>query len=64
MAHQELLTPEDTAKFLGLRPHTLATWRCTGRYDLPFIKMGRAIRYRRADVEAWLAANQRLGMKQ
>jgi excisionase family DNA binding protein len=63
MANQELLTPEDTANFLGIRTHTLATWRCTGRYGLPFIKIGRAIRYRRADVEAWLAANQSAGVK-
>ena len=35
---------------------TLAVWRCTGRFNLPFVKVGRAVRYRREDVEAFIAS--------
>ena len=47
-----LLTGEVSA-LLNIRPQTLAIWWCKRRYDLPFIKVGRLIRYRAADVEQW-----------
>jgi len=50
-----LLNEEETARYLGLRPQTLATWRSSRRYALPYIRVGRAIRYRREDVEKFLA---------
>jgi len=51
---QPLLTQEETAAYLGVKSQTLATWRCTGRYPLRFIRVGKAIRYRAADVEKFL----------
>ncbi len=51
-----LLTPEQTAEKLTVRTDTLAVWRCTGRYKLPFLKVGRNVRYRLSDVNAWLEA--------
>jgi len=50
----QLMTPHEAADLLGIEVQTLATWRCTGRYELPFVRVGRAIRYRRADVLAWI----------
>ncbi|HNF92695.1 MAG TPA: helix-turn-helix domain-containing protein [Accumulibacter sp.] len=47
------------ARFLDNSPGTLSVWRSTGRYNLPFIKIGRNVRYRRADLEAWLAKRTR-----
>ena len=41
---------------LGLSPHTLCVWRLDGRYNLPYLKMGRKIKYRRSDLLAWLAS--------
>ncbi|MCY1406271.1 Helix-turn-helix domain protein [compost metagenome] len=58
---ETLLTPEQAALVLGLSVKTLATWRSTGRYALPFIRCGGRIRYRRADLAAWLADRQRIG---
>ncbi len=49
-----LLTELETAEALSCRPATLAAWRCTGRTDLPFVKVGRLVRYREADVLAFL----------
>ena len=52
----KLLTRREAADFLGLRAQTLATWAMTGKYNLPTIKVGRSVRYRRSDLERWLAA--------
>ena len=46
-----LLTPQDVADRLGVSTTTLATWRCTKRYPLTYVKVGRLVRYRLADVE-------------
>ncbi len=53
-AHEPLLNEDEAAQILTVEPQTLADWRSTGRYNLPFIRMGRLIRYRRADLDAWL----------
>ncbi len=50
----KLLTENETAAFLGAAPDTLAVWRCTRRYSLPYIKIGRLVRYRESDVIAFL----------
>ena len=51
----ELLTDEQTAELIGgITTQTLSVWRCTGRYNLPFVKVGRLVRYKRADVEQWI----------
>ncbi|SEI03638.1 helix-turn-helix domain-containing protein [Pseudomonas asplenii] len=50
----DLLTPEQVADVLGLSPRTLAAWRSSRRNDLPWIKVGARIRYRRGDVISWL----------
>ncbi len=51
-----------TAEVLGVKSATLCNWRCTGRYGLPFIKVGRLVRYRVADLAAWIA-KRRTGME-
>lgn len=52
----ELLSREQAAEYLGVAAQTLAVWACTGRHNLPFVKAGRVIRYRRRDLDAWLEA--------
>lgn len=49
-----LLDETDAAGLLGVKPSTLTTWRSTRRYSLPYVRVGRLIRYRRADLDAWL----------
>lgn len=46
----ELLTPSEAAHQLGVSAQTLANWRSTKRYELPFVRLGRAIRYKAADI--------------
>jgi len=51
---ERLLTAPELAALLGLQVQSLARWRCT-REGPPYLKVGRAVRYRQADVDAWLA---------
>lgn len=52
-----LLTREQAAKYLGLSLSTLKSWAVHNRYNLPFIKLGRHVRYRLTDLEEFLADN-------
>ena len=56
---RELVDEQEAARILDTTPGTLSVWRSTGRYNLPFIKVGRNVRYRRADLEAWLEERTR-----
>ncbi len=49
-----LLTRAEAASYLGLKEQTLAAWATAGRYDLPFCKCGRLVRYRKSDIDAFL----------
>lgn len=43
----------DTAAYLNVEPRTCRLWRTTR--GLPFIRISsKAVRYRKADVDAWL----------
>jgi excisionase family DNA binding protein len=50
----ELLTRKEAAAYLGLAEQTLAIWKSSSRYDLPVIKVGRLVKYRRSDLDAFL----------
>jgi excisionase family DNA binding protein len=52
--HLDLLTEDEAAALLRVEPQTLRLWRATGRYGLPFVKVGRCVRYRRCDLEKWI----------
>lgn len=50
----DLVDAATAAKALGVTPGTLNVWRCTGRYPLPFVKVGRSVRYRVRDLERFI----------
>lgn len=50
---EPLLNEQTTAEFLGVTLASLRKWRWEKRGPA-FIKLGRLIRYRKADLEAWL----------
>ena len=56
MPNPELLTREEAAAYLGVKSRTLAVWATTHRYNLPFIKVGSRVRYRRSDLDAWVSS--------
>lgn len=57
----DLMTPEHAARALGVSIRTLAAWRSGGRNTLPYVKVGRLVRYRAADIAGWLHANVHCG---
>ncbi len=57
--HDVILTEVQAAELLGnISPKTLQAWRVSGRGPV-FIKVGRLVRYRMADLENFLHQNRR-----
>ncbi len=54
-----LLNEFETANRLGLSVKTLRRWRWAGQ-GIPFIKLGRSVRYDPAEIEAFIAAGRRV----
>jgi len=54
---KRLLSPAEAAELLGVKENTLAVWRTTGRYPLKYVKVGRSVKYRLADVEKFIERN-------
>ena len=50
----DLLTRGQAARILGVKPNTLAVWACNRRYDLPYVKVGSLVKYRRRDLLAFV----------
>lgn len=51
----QLLSRNAAAAALGVKPQTLASWATSGRYSLPFVKIGSRAMYRLADIENFIA---------
>jgi excisionase family DNA binding protein len=51
---RELVSRKEAADILNVQPQTLAKWGSTQRYDLPYIKVGKAVRYRRTDLQKFM----------
>ncbi len=54
----QLLTRKQAAKRLGIKDNTLAVWSCYKRYNLPCYKIGRCVKYKLSDIEAFISKNQ------
>lgn len=52
--HNKLLSAGKTADILGLKESTLAQQRWRGCKDLPWVKLGKSIRYKLSDIEAYI----------
>ncbi len=52
-----LISRKKAAELLGLKPETLATWASTKRYSIPFVKVGRCVRYRLSDLAKFVETN-------
>lgn len=49
-----LFTPTEAAEYLDVAERTLSVWRCTGRYNIQFLKVGRKVRYRKSALDGFL----------
>ena len=52
----DLLDDKAAAALLDVSPGTLSVWRSTGRYNLPYLKVGRLVKYRISDLAEFLAS--------
>jgi predicted DNA-binding transcriptional regulator AlpA len=53
--NNKVLNDVETSKYIGMSTSWLRMARCTGNPDAPpFIKIGRSVRYRLNDLDAWL----------
>jgi excisionase family DNA binding protein len=55
----EYMSTQAAAVYMGLKPQTLSAWRCSGRYCLPFLKVGRKVLYKKIDVDNWMRSRTR-----
>lgn len=51
---RSLLTPSEVAEMLGIKVETLQIWRCTQRYNIPYVKIGGRVRYKLNDVQHFI----------
>ena len=54
-----LVNETGAASILGLSVKTLRRWRWAGKPDLPFHKIGSAVRYDLADLTSFIEAGRR-----
>jgi excisionase family DNA binding protein len=56
--HQVIETPylnsTEAAAYIRITPGVLANWRCTRRHEIPYVKVGSKVLYRRADLEKFM----------
>lgn len=50
-ADDKLLTRKEAAEYLGVKESTLAAW-ASRRTTVPFVKLGRLVRYRKSSLDA------------
>lgn len=55
----ELLSRREAAAYLGVKQQTLAVWLCTRRYEIPIVKIGRLVKYKKADLDAFIQNQSR-----
>lgn len=53
-----LLTREQAAEYLGIATSTLANWACTKKFNLPYFRVGRSVRYRKSDLDAFVQSGE------
>lgn len=59
----ELLTRVRVAEYLQVQSQTLTVWACEKVHGRPFIKVGRAVRYRRNNLDKWLVSRHLTGRR-
>lgn len=52
-----LLTVPEVAEYLRVKPRTVYQW--VWRRRIPFLKAGSTVRFRRAEIDEWLARRNR-----
>ena len=54
----QLLNEKEVASILAVQQKTLTSWRHTKRVEIPFVKIGRSVKYRVDDLRTFVEANR------
>lgn len=54
---QCLLDQKQAAEYLGVTVGTLDTWRSYGKHNIPFLRLGSRIKYRKEDLDKWIKSH-------
>ncbi|MGD0767494.1 MAG: helix-turn-helix domain-containing protein [Tepidisphaeraceae bacterium] len=54
---ETFLTRDEAATYIGVSRATLETWASTGRHGLKYLKPFGRVRYRKSDLDDFLARN-------
>jgi len=57
MKKQNLMSVEQAAEYLNVSVRTLNNWRSLGYPSIPYIKLGRSVKYRESDLDAYIEKN-------
>lgn len=60
MTQAKLLSTKEAAAFIGVEEQSLRRWRMNGIVKIPFIRLGRLVRYSMKDLEAYIEKNTRV----
>jgi phage terminase Nu1 subunit (DNA packaging protein) len=51
----KLVSAKEAADYLDVSTRTLANWRCRGFPNVPYSKLGRSVKYRKEDLDLYIA---------
>jgi len=58
MEKPHYLKEGEAATYLNCAPITLAKDRCAQKLGIPFYKIGRCVRYKKDDLDAWMETHR------
>lgn len=62
-AEKELYSTTEAARYLGITVATLRAWHREGKINIPIVRMGRLVKYTRADLEAFVQSRRETSHK-
>jgi|GEM_PF-558521 len=57
-----IINTSEAAMLIRTPEKSLIKWRSTGEHNIPFIKIGRNVRYRTKDLRDWIDAHVQNGV--
>ena len=55
-----LLSSQQAANYLGISAGTLDNWRCNKSVQIPYIKLGRSVKYVKDSLDAFIKSKEAL----
>ena len=52
-----IVNTSEAARLIRTPEKSLIKWRSTGEHNIPYVKIGRNVRYRTADLRKWIEAH-------